>query len=130
MAPGMSSRRSTGSSAGYGFGWLGMELHIGPAPSESDSRRPWALGAGFKVGSAAAPDRVLEACNSGLIESGLIESPTFVLYGAGPRGQWFVTRYLPLSGIAAEPELDAQVRRLAAFVEEPWAVLSARPDFS
>jgi hypothetical protein len=111
-------------------GWLGIELHIRRAPSESDSRLPWALGAGFKVRSAAAPDRVLEACKSGLFESAPIESPTFVLYNAGPRDQWFVTRYLPLSGIVAEPELDSQVRRLAAFAEESWAVLSARPDLS
>lgn len=82
------------------------------------------------MGSAAPPDRVLEACKSGLIESGPTEPPTFVLYNAGPRDQWFVTRYLPLSGIVAEAELDSQVRRLAAFAEESWAVLSARPDLS
>jgi hypothetical protein len=112
--------------------WLGMEVHIRRAPSESDSRRPWALGAGFKVGSAAASDRVCRACNSGLpTRSG----PAFVLYDPAlhnpkDRGAWFVMRYLPLSGIVAEPELDSQVGRLAAFAEESWAVLAARPDFS
>lgn len=109
--------------------WLLMELHIRPAPSESDKRRPWALGAGFKMGSAAPPDRVLEACNAGSI------SPRFVHYeaapyGTGQREEWFVMRHLPLSGIVAEPELDSQVGRLAAFAEESWAVLAARPDFS
>jgi len=39
-------------------------------------------------------------------------------------------RYLPLSDIVAEPELDSQVRRLADFAEESWAALAARPDFS
>jgi hypothetical protein len=109
--------------------WLLMELHIRPAPSESDKRRPWAFGAGFKMGSAAPPDRVLEACNAGSI------SPPFVHYeaapyGTGQREEWFVMRHLPLSGIVAEPELDSQVGRLADFAEESWAALSARPDFS